>query len=1199
MSASLDTVIYLHRLSIDTENPDGSTNDFTYASNGAVLSHDITNPDGSTDNSAYTYNADGSYTQAEVVTPAGGGVPTNEVLGFNSQGQQTSLDVTNADGSTDDTTFVYNTDGTRTLTEVATPAGGQATTTVMVVNSQGQAISTDVTYPDGSTHDYTYAPNGELFEQDITNPDGSTDDSTYAYNADGSRIQTEVMTAAAGGSSTTRVYEVNAQGQQTSLDITNADGSTDESSYAYNADGSYTQTELVTPANGGLPTTTVTEVNSMSQPIIADTTYPDGSTDNLAYTYNEDGSYTRTEVQTPAGPGGATTSVAVINGQGQWLSLDITNPDGSTDNTVYTYNPDGSSGSTEVVRPAGGGQPTTTVADYNSEGQSISVDITNPDGSTDDSTFAYNSDGSYTDTEVVTPTSGSNWTTAIYDYNADGQLVGVSYQASGANQEVAGESTGPDTIAGGYQGDVLIGNSGDDTFEYGLGGGSESVSETVSASSTSKNTLQFGTGVAPASLTVSVSGDPELVLSIGSGADSVSIEGFNPLNPLQSFPIQSFAFAGGANLSLLQLLADSDVSGSSGSITNADGSVTSCEFTPSGQQIYFAEARNSEGQKTETVVLNADGSEEVDSFNAQGQMTSADYANADGSTDNNTYVYAAGGSISNSTEVQTPAGGGGSTTTVREYDTSGNMVTRVITNPDGSVESDSFNAQGQMTNVDYTNTDGSTDDNTYVYGADGSVSSSTEIQTPVGGGGSTTTVRGYDASGNMVTRQITNPDGSVESATFNVQGQITVRDVTYADGSTDDYTYTYGTGSYLSSSTEVQTPAGGGGSTTTDREYDASGNMVTRQITYPDGSEESATFNAQGQITVRDVTNADGSTNDYTYTLNADGTLASTTQVSTPAGGGGSTTTIFTYDGSGNEVSQQETYPDGSGEFQTYNAQGQRTGVNYTDADGSTNDYTYTFYANGTLATTTEVSTPAGGGGSTTTIDTYDGSGNEVSEQVTNPDGSGELDTYNAQGQRIGVNYTHADGSANDYTYTYNANGTLAGAAEVSTPAGGGDSTTSVYGYDGNGNQVSENDYTPSADGSYTDVWTKADGSHGSYWWNASTLEYKETWYNNDGSNWTDDYQYSSGGSPGTTGYSYVETYSGSDGSEGTRQFDASTGSVSLTWDSAATGSLSGSTANVAFIGLQNDGELTNTQQDLTFFNPNVSPGFNAFLAGH
>jgi hypothetical protein len=157
----------------------------------------------------------------------------------------------------------------------------------------------------------------------------------------------------------------------------------------------------------------------------------------------------------------------------------------------------------------------------------------------------------------------------------------------------------------------------------------------------------------------------------------------------------------------------------------------------------------------------------------------------------------------------------------------------------------------------------------------------------------------------------------------------------------------------------------------------------------------------------------------------------------------------------------------------------------------------------------------------------------------------------------------------------------------------------SYNGYDADGNQVSENDYTPGTDESYVDNWTNVDGSHGSYWWNASTSEYKETWYNSDGSNWTDDYQYSTGGSPATSGYSYLETYSGSDGSQGTRQFDASTGSTSLTWDSAATGSLSGSTTDSGFLGLQNDGELTNTQQDLTFFNPNVSPGFNAFLAAH
>lgn len=102
-----------------------------------------------------------------------------------------------------------------------------------------------------------------------------------------------------------------------------------------------------------------------------------------------------------------------------------------------------------------------------------------------------------------------------------------------------------------------------------------------------------------------------------------------------------------------------------------------------------------------------------------------------------------------------------------------------------------------------------------------------------------------------------------------------------------------------------------------------------------------------------------------------------------------------------------------------------------------------------------------------------------------------------------------------------------------------------------------------------------------------------------DGSNWTDEYQYASGGSPGAAGYSFIERYSGSDGSQGMRQYDASTGAITLSWDSTATGTLSGTTTDSGFIGLQNDSELTSTQKDLTFFNPNVSSSFNAFLAAN
>jgi hypothetical protein len=47
------------------------------------------------------------------------------------------------------------------------------------------------------------------------------------------------------------------------------------------------------------------------------------------------------------------------------------------------------------------------------------------------------------------------------------------------------------------------------------------------------------------------------------------------------------------------------------------------------------------------------------------------------------------------------------------------------------------------------------------------------------------------------------------------------------------------------------------------------------------------------------------------------------------------------------------------------------------------------------------------------------------------------------------------------------------------------------------------------------------------------------------------------------------------------------------------TGTITGTVTDSGFIGLQNEGELTNTQPDLSFFNPTVSPAFQSFLAGH
>jgi hypothetical protein len=214
--------------------------------------------------------------------------------------------------------------------------------------------------------------------------------------------------------------------------------------------------------------------------------------------------------------------------------------------------------------------------------------------------------------------------------------------------------------------------------------------------------------------------------------------------------------------------------------------------------------------------------------------------------------------------------------------------------------------------------------------------------------------------------------------------------------------------------------------------------------------------------------------------------------------------------------------------------------------------------------------------------------------------------------QQLTENIVNTDGSRNDATYYYNWDGTYHQIAKDAVAADGSQVDTMFnYNPDGsyqeavvstaaNGRQLNQNTYAVAINGSYTDTWTSQDGSHGSYWWNTSSSEYQATWYDNNGTYWTDDYQYTAGGSPQTGGHSFVETYTSSDGSQGTRQYDASTGLANISWDSSAAGAVSGTSQTAAgFIGLQNDGELTNTQSDLTFFNPAASPAFSAFLTSH
>jgi hypothetical protein len=595
---------------------------------------------------------------------------------------------------------------------------------------------------------------------------------------------------------------------------------------------------------------------------------------------------------------------------------------------------------------------------YNADNQLIQKNVVNVDGSSNDSTYSYNADGSYSDTVVTTAVVGGTPSTTVYDYDSQGNLVDNPpanfFQATQANQTVSGQTSGPDTLEGGFANDILAGASGQDTFIYNLGSGAEALSESAPISASSNNTLQFGSGITPDMLSVSMSNDSQLVVEVGSSGDSITIDGFNPTDPLNTLAVQQFDFSDGTSLSLAQLLSQLS-SASSGSFDNADGSSTSYSIVPAGDDdgdVYTALT--------------------VDTSN---RPTSEFYIGTDGTTETDTWTWA----------------------------------------PDGSV----------------------------VY---------TQVDPP-----------GNTWTGNGLTQD------------YNADGQLVSQSIAQTDGSTDTTTFSYA----------------------------------------PDGSK-------------------------------------SQTEVDTAANGSIIGTTAETFDLQGNELTQIQDAP-----------------------DGSTVSFTWT-YNNGVAASRTEVDTPAGGG-----------------------TGSTEVQEYNAQGQIISDQGTNADGSTASYVWVYNDDGSYT-QTDVLTYAGDLGTSTTVHDFDPTGQQLSQNTYTPQSDGSYVDYWSKSDSSQGQYWWNASSLEYQDTWQNADGSSFTDDYQYASGGTPGGTGVSFTETYSDSSGDQGTRQFNASTDMTTITWNSAQTGNISEAiSGDVGFVGLTTNGELTNSQNDPTFFNPAVSPTFAALLAAH
>lgn len=104
----------------------------------------------------------------------------------------------------------------------------------------------------------------------------------------------------------------------------------------------------------------------------------------------------------------------------------------------------------------------------------------------------------------------------IIGYGADEELSG------GEGNDLIFGNDGDDILIGGNGDDWLIGGSGKDTYVFNLGSGHDTVilENGVLAE---QDTVVFGAGILPVNVTVTRPNDSDLLLTIGSGGDSVTI----------------------------------------------------------------------------------------------------------------------------------------------------------------------------------------------------------------------------------------------------------------------------------------------------------------------------------------------------------------------------------------------------------------------------------------------------------------------------------------------------------------------------------------------------------------------------------------------------------------------------------------------------------------------------------------------------
>ncbi|SHF78011.1 RHS repeat-associated core domain-containing protein [Jatrophihabitans endophyticus] len=381
-------------------------------------------------------------------------------------------------------------------------------------------------------------------------------------------------------------------------------------------------------------------------------------------------------------------------------------------------------------------------------------------------------------------------------------------------------------------------------------------------------------------------------------------------------------------------------------------------------------------------------------------------------------------------------------TTTTAYDSADRAVS--VTAPDGTSSVVQLDEAGRQIGTQQLSTTGTVLSSTSAtYDGDGNRSTETDESGHV-------VTSTYDGDGNL-TRQ-TQPDGNggTNTTSFGYDAQGNRTSYTDPNGYTTSYTY-----NSLGRQESSVLPAVAGDTALADRAttvaYDADGRPVT--TTRPGGVSVTRHYNAAGEVAGVTGSGAAAEQRDYTY--DDDGRLTKATsgsttvtatyedrgQVLTSSDAGGQAS--MTYDAADNLRARTDAA--GSATF-SYDAAGNLT-KQAGPAAGSTTDWSYT--ANGQVAKTTYEGVASIAYG-------YDGQHRTTSETVADPAGK-NLTSYtygrNAAGQVTSSATSCSTGcTAGSTTYTYDALGRLA------TSKSG--TTTTTFGYDGDGNLTKGDGYT-------------------------------------------------------------------------------------------------------------------------------------------